>query len=106
VRELENVIRRLTLLAPSNTIQRMDLPAEMLNENIQSGNWEAALSETATERLGAGASGLMQSLGPRFETVLIRAALAHSGGHKQKAAELLGWGRNTLTRKLRQLHLD
>ncbi len=106
VRELENVVRRLTVLAPSKTIQPADLPAEMLQADSRSEDWESALADTASDRLRSGESRLMQSMGARFETALIRAALAHSRGHKQKAAELLGWGRNTLTRKLRQLHLD
>ena len=43
---------------------------------------------------------------PQFERVLIRAALKRTHGHRQEAARLLGWGRNTLTRKLKELHLD
>jgi two-component system nitrogen regulation response regulator GlnG len=43
---------------------------------------------------------------PAFEKTLIEIALAHSGGHRQEAARLLGWGRNTLTRKIKSLHLD
>jgi len=45
----------------------------------------------------------MQTLGATFETTLINAAMTETKGHKQKAAILLGWGRNTLTRKLKQL---
>ena len=106
VRELENVIRRLTVLAPSKTIQLGDLPQEMLRADTASEDWKTVLGDAAADRLQRGESGLMQTMGPQFESVLIRAALTQSRGHKQKAAELLGWGRNTLTRKLRLLSLD
>jgi two-component system nitrogen regulation response regulator GlnG len=43
---------------------------------------------------------------PEFERTLIRVALARTGGHRQDAAKLLGWGRNTLTRKLKELGMD
>jgi two-component system nitrogen regulation response regulator GlnG len=43
---------------------------------------------------------------PDFETIMIETALAHTGGRKQDAARLLGWGRNTLTRKLKELGLE
>lgn len=106
VRELENVIRRLTVLAPGRVIQIADLPAEMPVGEPGDDGWASALADTAMDRLRSGEKGLAQSMGTQFETVLIRTALAHSRGHKQKAAELLGWGRNTLTRKLRLLRPD
>ena len=106
VRELENMVRRLTVLAPSKVIQAADLPGEMLAREAGDEGWVSALSDTALDRLRGGEKRLAQSMGAQFETTLIRAALAHSRGHKQKAAELLGWGRNTLTRKLRLLRLE
>lgn len=106
VRELENLIRRLTVLAPSKTIQVADLPTEMTSGGFQDDGWEAMLSRAAADRLRGGETRLMQTLGARFEEILIRSALAHTRGHKQKAAELLGWGRNTLTRKLKNLHME
>ena len=49
---------------------------------------------------------LLDAALPEFERTLIRTALAHAQGHRQEAARLLGWGRNTLTRKIRELKLD
>ncbi|MBO1529909.1 nitrogen regulation protein NR(I) [Psychrobacter sp. F1192] len=65
--------------------------------------WQKALADWATESLQAGNSDILQTAAPEFEQVLINAALLHSGGKKKAAAKLLGWGRNTLTRKLQQL---
>jgi len=48
----------------------------------------------------------LEELGPQFERVLLSTALTMTHGRKQRAAELLGWGRNTLTRKLKLLNLD
>ena len=106
VRELENMVRRLTVLAPSRVIQVADLPGEMLARETRDEGWVSALADTALDRLRGGEKRLAQSMGAQFETALIRAALTHSRGHKQKAAELLGWGRNTLTRKLRLRRLE
>ncbi len=106
VRELENMVRRLTVLAPSKVIQVADLPGEMLARETRDEGWVSALADTALDRLRGGEKRLAQSMGAQFETALIRAALTHSRGHKQKAAELLGWGRNTLTRKLRLRRLE
>ncbi|MBX2869227.1 MAG: nitrogen regulation protein NR(I) [Acidiferrobacterales bacterium] len=106
VRELENLVKRLTVLAPSLMIQLDDLPSEVMGGKSQSEGWEESLGRVATEQLEAGEAGLMQSLGAKFESTLIKAAMAKTGGHKQKAAILLGWGRNTLTRKLQQLNLQ
>ena len=106
VRELENMMRRLTVLAPSKVIQVADLPGEMLARETRDEGWVSALADTALDRLRGGEKRLAQSMGAQFETALIRAALTHSRGHKQKAAELLGWGRNTLTRKLRLRRLE
>ena len=64
------------------------------------GDWERALARWADERLRAGEARLMDDAGPRFERVLIDAALRHGNGLRHEAARLLGWGRNTLTRKL------
>ena len=62
--------------------------------------WEDALARWADERLRSGATRLMDEAAPRFERALIEAALRHGNGLRHEAARLLGWGRNTLTRKL------
>ena len=68
--------------------------------------WEAALRLWASQNLARGGQNLLESALPSFERVLIRAALEQTGGHRQDAARLLGWGRNTLTRKIKELRMD
>ncbi len=106
VRELENLVKRVSVLSPSTMVQVEDLPKELFGEQINVSGWQDALMLTATEQLQSGQQGLMQTLGATFETTLINAAMAETKGHKQKAAILLGWGRNTLTRKLKQLGIS
>ncbi|MEY2625654.1 MAG: nitrogen regulation protein NR(I) [Gammaproteobacteria bacterium] len=110
VRELVNLCRRLTVLAPGAEIHVEDLPTEIAGASLsQTGGegWAAALARWAEmEALRAEAPPLLDSALPEFERTLIRVALAHTGGHRQDAAKLLGWGRNTLTRKLKELGME
>lgn len=109
VRELVNLCRRLTVLAPGNVIHREDLPAELVGASAtrQADHWSAVLSRWAeSEALREDAPPLLDTAGAEFERTLIRVALKHTGGHRQEAARLLGWGRNTLTRKLKELGME
>ena len=103
VRELENLVYRLTLLVQGSEIGPSDLPAEMVNDDAIAGNyqWQTLLLYDAKTKIAMGQKKLIQSMGNDFEQVLIQAAMEHTGGHKINSAELLGWGRNTLTRKLK-----
>lgn len=110
VRELVNLCRRLSVLAPGQEVCLTDLPREMASESPTadgSSTWQAQLARWAqTEAHREGAEALLESALPEFERTLLRVALRHTGGHRQDAARLLGWGRNTLTRKLKELGLD
>ena len=106
VRQLENACRWLTVMAPGNEIRAGDLPQELRGETakaLSGDGWEAELRSWAERRLAGGGSGLLVEAVPRFERILVDVALAHTGGRRQEAAKLLGWGRNTLTRKLKEL---
>jgi two-component system nitrogen regulation response regulator GlnG len=108
VRQLENTCRWLTVMASGREIHVDDLPPE-LREHAPDGDgeaWLAALRLWAAQRLAGGAGGLLEEALPEFERVLIDAALAQTGGRRQDAARLLGWGRNTLTRKIKELGLE
>ncbi len=67
--------------------------------------WQEALTQWADRQLVAGADHLLANATPAFETVMIEAAMRKAGGKRQEAARLLGWGRNTLTRKIKELGL-
>ncbi|HET6604886.1 MAG TPA: nitrogen regulation protein NR(I) [Xanthomonadaceae bacterium] len=105
VRELENLCWRLAALAPAEVIRAADLPPGVGDGEGAAGagahGWEAALRAWAQARLAEDAPGTLYAHAlERFEQVLLEAALAATGGHRQRAAERLGVGRNTLTRKL------
>ncbi|MGH8227130.1 MAG: nitrogen regulation protein NR(I), partial [Steroidobacteraceae bacterium] len=107
VRELVNLCRRLTVLAPGSEIGIEDLPAELGAaggvEPHAAADWSRALASWAERAAVEGTSPLLAEAQPEFERVLIRAALERTRGRRQDAAKLLGWGRNTLTRKLKAL---
>ena len=110
VRQLENTCRWLTVMASGSEIHLEDLPRELRASGSDAGavaeDWEALLGRWADHRLALGGGRLVDDALPRFEEILIRCALVRTNGHRQEAARLLGWGRNTLTRKIRELALD
>ncbi|MCD1279175.1 MAG: nitrogen regulation protein NR(I) [Psychrobacter sp.] len=136
VRQLENVCLWLTVMATGDTVMVDDLPPELLenlpshleaqpahtlsSQNIPQNhsqpspvhhssdvsNWQQALATWAEQSLEQGETDILQVATPEFERILLTAALKHSGGKKIVAANLLGWGRNTLTRKLQQLDMS
>ncbi len=109
VRELVNACRRMTLVAPGQLIELHDVPQEFTSNakaTLPAENWVAAVSAWAERSLSADGPPLVSTAVPELERALIGVALAKSGGRRQRAARLLGWGRNTLTRKMRTLGLD
>jgi two-component system, NtrC family, nitrogen regulation response regulator GlnG len=109
VRQLVNICRRLTVAAPGREIRPEDVPAE-LGGAARSGpaqdDWARALEHWARQRVEAGGVPLLDAALPEFERTLIRVALERCEGRRQDAARVLGWGRNTLTRKMRELGMD
>lgn len=109
VRQLENTCRWLTVMASGSEVLPADLPPELLQEKPSlnaSGDdsWQQQLATWARQSLSKGDSELLSYALPEFERILLEAALEHTKGHKQDAAKVLGWGRNTLTRKLKELY--
>ncbi len=110
VRQLENTCRWLAVMAAGKEILLSDLPPDLQKNDQQetggpSADWQNALSTWASAQLAAGAENLLTDTVAQVEEILIRAALTHTQGYKKEAARLLGWGRNTLTRKIRELGL-
>jgi two-component system nitrogen regulation response regulator GlnG len=108
VRELMNLCRRLTVTAAGREIVGEDLPAEFGGAGPEQGeDWTARLGQWAEEQIAQDRSGaLLEAALPQFEKTLILAALKVAHGKRLEAAKLLGWGRNTLTRKIKELGLD
>jgi two-component system nitrogen regulation response regulator GlnG len=107
VRQLENLCHWLTVMAPSVTIEVKDLPPELRVEAAPAAqDWVAALEREVEMLLNRGDTGIMDELARRFEKALIVKALAHTGGRRIEASQLLGLGRNTLTRKIQELRID
>ncbi|MDD3518795.1 MAG: nitrogen regulation protein NR(I) [Chromatiales bacterium] len=108
VRQLENTCRWLTVMASGREVHMDDLPLELreLEHAVAGGSWEQTLAQWAERELATDATGLLDRALPAFERILIEAALRRTGGRRQDAARLLGWGRNTLTRKIKELGMD
>ncbi len=103
VRELENLIYRLIVLTAGNQIRLSDLPPEITRQfpsDADGIKWQVLLLAEARKKMARGETALIQSMGAEFERMLTKAALEYTGGHRINAAQILGWGRNTLTRKL------
>jgi len=114
VRQLENICNWLTVMAPGQRIEASDLPPEVrepaaaapAKAGVPDADWQQALDRELAGALAQGEQGVGDRLEKAFERTLILRALAHTGGHRMEAAQRLGWGRNTLTRKIQELGLE
>ncbi|WP_293370227.1 nitrogen regulation protein NR(I) [Nevskia sp.] len=135
VRQLENTCRWLTVMAPGQDVHLADLPPELRGKPVAaevppaavlspvampavaallpvpgsipvSGDWHEALRHWAEARFAEGDDDLLGHASPLFERTLIEVALVACKGQRQEAARRLGWGRNTLTRKIKELGID
>ncbi len=108
VRQLENTCRWLTVMTPSQEVTIDDLPPELTDKaqpTAPEGNWTDAFKVWVDQQLNKNEKNLLSTATPQFEKILIESALQKTGGRRQDAAVLLGWGRNTLTRKIKELNL-
>ncbi|MFT5163597.1 MAG: two-component system nitrogen regulation response regulator GlnG [Alteromonadaceae bacterium] len=121
IRQLENTCRGLTVMASGNEIQLSDMPVELRTmqspdgvitpnnqqneQNEQNSNWQQLLKKSIECQFKSNQSNIIGDFMPQFERILITTALEQCGGKKQLAATRLGWGRNTLTRKLKELDI-
>ncbi|AIU90361.1 MULTISPECIES: nitrogen regulation protein NR(I) [Pectobacterium] len=113
VRQLENTCRWLTVMAAGQEVLIQDLPPELFETtapdstvHILPDSWATLLAQWADRALRSGHQNLLAEAQPEMERTLLTTALRHTQGHKQEAARLLGWGRNTLTRKLKELGME
>ncbi len=106
VRQLENVCYWLTLMSPSQNIKSQDLPSEVKEyefTDIPSSSWEDGMQNWLKNVSMNINSGLSEIAITKIEKMLIKTALERSKGKKNDAAQILGWGRNTLTKKMKEL---
>jgi two-component system nitrogen regulation response regulator GlnG len=108
VRQLENLCHWLTVMAPAQTIEVADLPPELREQTSREthANWLVALGAETDRLLAARIGGTWDVLSRDFERTLIRHALIATGGRRIEAAQLLGIGRNTITRKIQELGIE
>jgi two-component system nitrogen regulation response regulator GlnG len=111
VRQLENMCRWLMVMAAGREVLISDLPPELKTEQSENifghqDEWHQKLRIWGEQELKKGRQNILQEAIPNFERAVIETALAHTGGRKKDAALLLGWGRNTLTRKLQEYNMD
>jgi two-component system nitrogen regulation response regulator GlnG len=109
VRQLENICYWLTLMSPTQNIKVEDLPNEIKDfESVEtdvSTDWEKGFSLWLKDLSNNKDSNLLDIVGPKLDRVLIKTALEKTNGRKNDAAILLGWGRNTLSKKIKELGL-
>lgn len=108
VRQLENLCHWLTVMAPGQLVEQADLPPELREAVPSNGSasWEEALEGEVDRLLGRGVGEVHEVLVQTFERILISRALTHTGGRRIEAAQALGIGRNTITRKIQELGID
>ncbi|MEI6182728.1 MAG: nitrogen regulation protein NR(I) [Polynucleobacter sp.] len=126
VRQLENLCHWLTVMTPANIIGISDLPADIMAEAQEqpvilrgessptnpastkgtAGDWESGLGRLAAKMLQDGDKEVYDALNARFEKAVLQAALEVTRGRRVEAAQRLGIGRNTITRKLQELGID
>ena len=110
VRQLENLCRWLTVMASGREIHKNELPPELLHSRDEKrppqDNWQAMLHKSVEQQLHQGQAEVAKHVIPIVESILIKAALNFSGGKRHEAAKLLGYGRNTLTRKIKELDIE
>ena len=109
VRQLENVCHWLTVMAPGQNIDIADLPPELKDDNSKSTaaiSWQDALAGEVMDALNRGEQNVLETRTQIFERILIVKALEHTHGRRIEAANQLGMGRNTLTRKIQELDIE
>jgi two-component system nitrogen regulation response regulator GlnG len=116
VRQLENICRWLTVMATGREVHLADLPPELLSQKTSSqsteksinlgNNWELNLKTAIEEKIKRGEKDIAKQIIPLTEKILIKSALIQTQGYRNEAANLLGYGRNTLTRKIKELAIE
>ncbi|AGH80189.1 Fis family nitrogen metabolism transcriptional regulator NtrC [Psychromonas sp. CNPT3] len=109
VRQLENLCRWLTVMASGQEIHINDLPLEISAQTADmpsdTPQWQKNLVQWTLAALQNGQQDLLSEALPQLEKLMLQTTLSFTHGKKLEAAKRLGWGRNTLTRKLKEFNL-
>lgn len=107
VRQLQNTAHWLTVMAGGKELEIDDMPAQVQDAPAQREvDWESGLRQWANRQLQDGQTDLLGKAQPAIERILIQCALNKTQDRRQEAARLIGWGRNTLTRKIKELEME
>ena len=106
VRQLENICYWLTLMSPTQNVKVQDLPTEIKDYEITespTSSWEDNFSYWIRNVAETLDKDLLNVANSKLEKIIINAALDQTNGKKNEAAILLGLGRNTLAKKIKEL---
>ncbi len=107
VRQLQNTAHWLTVMSGGTELEVDDMPAQVRDEpGTVEVDWESGLRQWANRQLNEGNTDLLGMAQPAVERILIKCALNKTQDRRQEAARLIGWGRNTLTRKIKELEME
>ena len=110
VRQLENICYWLTLMSPTQNVKSEDLPSEIKNIETENtpqlnGSWEDAFAAWVRNLTSSMNENVLDITNSKIEKIVIKAALEKTNGKKNEAAILLGLGRNTLAKKIKELEI-
>ena len=106
IRELQNVCKYLSVMSTDSIITINELPKDLLakeDNHNKSENWEEILESWILKEFNNDSENISEKINNVYESILIKSALKLSGGNKTEAAKILGWGRNTITNKMKSI---
>ena len=104
IRELQNVCKYLSIMSPDDTIKLDDLPNNIFNkekEKSSENDWEMNLEKWILNRFDSNSKNISKEIDSIYNSILIKSSLKMSKGNKTEAAKILGWGRNTISNKMK-----
>ena len=104
IRELQNVCKYLSIMSPDETIKLDDLPDNIFNkekEKSSENSWEMNLEKWILNRFDSNSKNISKEIDSIYNSILIKSSLKISKGNKTEAAKILGWGRNTISNKMK-----
>ena len=104
IRELQNICKYLCVMVKNNEISKNDLPKEIKESEIDNSkvrNWEELLETWILNNYDKDSKNISKATDKIYTSTLIKSALRLTNGNKTEAAKVLGWGRNTITNKMK-----